>query len=174
MNPRMNDHSAPPAEPLEQKRQRLQAASAQIIAIAEREAGSALRCIHLLGVAGGATEATYTAIERRIMADQDPYGAYHLALMAQTTADLPVDARQLIELVVDKGEMTHLLALLKNLPVPPVEAIQARITASNDAESIEKMQAYLKANPDAIGSDVTLVSGQKDRIVPLSSSKASK
>ena len=35
---------------------------------------SALRCIHQLSVAGGATEGTYTAIEQRIVADQDAGG----------------------------------------------------------------------------------------------------
>ncbi|WP_227525992.1 hypothetical protein [Psychrobacter sp. FDAARGOS_221] len=65
----------------------------------------------MLRVAGGATSETYTAIERRIMQDEDTHGAYHLALMAQSTPDLPIDARQLIELVVAKGNDTQLLSL---------------------------------------------------------------
>lgn len=158
------------SETLEQKRQRLQDKSVEIIAIADNEPNSALRCIHLLSTAGGATESTYTAIERRIIADQDTYGAYHLALMAQSTSDLPVDARQLIELVVNKGDIPQLLSLLKNLPVPPLEAIKSRIIDSGDNEVIEQMTVYLEMNPEGIGSDVSLVSGQKDRIVPMTGS----
>ena len=62
-------------------------------------------------MAGGATEATYVAIEQRIVADQDPAGAYHLALLAQNTPDLPIDARQLIELVVNKGDNASALGI---------------------------------------------------------------
>jgi hypothetical protein len=156
------------AETLEEKRARLQEKSAEIIAIADNEANSALRCIHLLSVAGGATESTYTAIERRIVADQDTYGAYHLALLAQSTSDLPVDARQLITMVVEKGDNEQLLSLLKNLPLPPVEPIKARILASNDGEAIGKMNAYLQINPEGYGSGINIASGQTDRIVPLS------
>ncbi|WP_131668829.1 hypothetical protein [Psychrobacter pygoscelis] len=156
------------AETLEQKRQRLQDRSVEIIEIADNEPDSALRCIHLLSVAGGATAGTYKAIERRIVADQDTYGAYHLALMAQNTSDLPIDARQLITMVVEKGDNEQLLSLLKNLPIPPVEAIKSRIVASNDGDAIGKMNAYLQVNPDGYGSQVNIASGQKDRIVPLS------
>lgn len=155
-------------ETLEAKRARLQEKSGEIIEIADNEANSALRCIHLLSVAGGATAATYTAIERRIVADQDTFGAYHLALLAQSTSDLPIDARQLITMVVEKGDNDQLLSLLKNLPLPPVEAIKARILASNDGEAIGQMNAYLQINPEGYGSSMNITSGQTDRIVPLS------
>lgn len=153
---------------LAQKRKLLEQQSEKIKALADNEAQSSLKCIHLLSVAGGATSETYTAIERRIIEDQDTHGAYHLALMAQSTSDLPVDARQLIELVVTKGNNTQLLSLLKNLPVPPVEMIKQKVVESGDAASIAEMVAYLNANPEGIGSHSILGSGQKERIVPLS------
>ncbi|MCC3308001.1 hypothetical protein [Psychrobacter sanguinis] len=156
------------AEKLAQKRKLLEQQSEKIKALADNEAQSSLKCIHLLSVAGGATSETYTAIERRIIEDQDTHGAYHLALMAQSTSDLPVDARQLIELVVTKGNNTQLLSLLKNLPVPPVEMIKQKVVESGDAASIAEMVAYLNANPEGIGSHSILGSGQKERIVPLS------
>lgn len=152
----------------EKRLKKMKEQSSKIIAIADQESDSALKCIHLLSVAGGATAETYVAIEQRIMDDKDVAGAYHLALMAQSTADLPIDARALIELVVSEGNNAQLLSLLKNLPIPPVEAIKERILASKDSESIDKMEAYLLDNPDGYGSDVVLGSGQKDRIVPLS------
>ncbi|BBI68127.1 hypothetical protein PKHYL_23180 [Psychrobacter sp. KH172YL61] len=98
---------------IEKRRARLKNESTRIIEIANNESYSALKCIHQLSVAGGATEATYIAIEQRIVVDQDPAGAYHLALLAQNTPDLPIDARQLIELVVNKGDNHQRLALLK-------------------------------------------------------------
>ena len=153
---------------LAQKRKLLEQQSEKIKALADNEAQSSLKCIHLLSVAGGATSETYTAIERRIIEDQDTHGAYHLALMAQSTSDLPVDARQLIELVVTKGNNTQLLSLLRNLPVPPVEMIKQKVVESGDAASIAEMVAYLNANPEGIGSHSILGSGQKERIVPLS------
>jgi len=153
---------------LAQKRKILEQQSEKIKALADNEAQSSLKCIHLLSVAGGATSETYTAIERRIIEDQDTHGAYHLALMAQSTSDLPVDARQLIELVVTKGNNTQLLSLLKNLPVPPVEMIKQKVVESGDAASIAEMVAYLNSNPEGIGSHSILGSGQKERIVPLS------
>ena len=153
---------------LAQKRKLLEQQSEKIKALADNEAQSSLKCIHLLSVAGGATSETYTAIERRIIEDQDAHGAYHLALMAQSTSDLPVDARQLIELVVTKGNNTQLLSLLKNLPVPPVEMIKQKVVESGDAASIAEMVGYLNANPEGIGSHSILGSGQKERIVPLS------
>lgn len=153
---------------LAQKRKLLEQQSEKIKALADNEAQSSLKCIHLLSVAGGATSETYTAIERRIIEDQDTHGAYHLALMAQSTSDLPVDARQLIELVVTKGNNTQLLSLLKNLPVPPVEMIKQKVVESGDAASIAEMVGYLNANPEGIGSHSILGSGQKERIVPLS------
>ena len=153
---------------LAQKRKLLEQQSEKIKALADNEAQSSLKCIHLLSVAGGATSETYTAIERRIIEDQDAHGAYHLVLMAQSTSDLPVDARQLIELVVTKGNNTQLLSLLKNLPVPPVEMIKQKVVESGDAASIAEMVGYLNANPEGIGSHSILGSGQKERIVPLS------
>ena len=153
---------------LAQKRKLLEQQSEKIKALADNEAQSSLKCIHLLSVAGGATSETYTAIERRIIEDQDTHGAYHLALMAQSTSDLPVDARQLIELVVTKGNNTQLLSLLKNLPVPPVEMIKQKVVESGDAASIAEMVGYLNANPEGIGSHSISGSGQKERIVPLS------
>ncbi len=153
---------------LEKRREHLKNESTRIIDIANNEANSALKCIHQLSVAGGATEPTYVAIEQRVVADQDPVGAYHLALLAQNTPDLPIDARQLIELVVKKGDNAQLLALLKNLPLPPVDVIKERIVASNDGEAIGQMNAYLQINPEGYGSQHMLASGQADRIVPLS------
>lgn len=154
-----------------QRRERLKQASAQMIEIANNEPHSALKCIHQLNVIGGATESTYTAIEQRILSDQDAAGAYHLALMAQNTPDLPIDVRQLIELVVDKGDNQQRLALLKNLPLPPVEMIEAKIIASNDEQAIEHMQAYLRANPEGYGSQHMLSTSQFDQVVPLSPSQ---
>lgn len=153
---------------IEKRREKLKAESVRIIDIADNESNSALKCIHQLSVAGGATEATYIAIEQRIVADQDAAGAYHLALLAQSTPDLPIDARQLIELVVNKGDNQQRLALLKNLPLPPVEMIKKHILASNDGEAIGQMNAYLQINPEGHGSQHMLSSGQSDSIVPLS------
>ena len=153
---------------IEKRRERLQSESTHIIDIAGNEPHSALKCIHQLSVAGGATEATYIAIEQRIVADQDAAGAYHLALLAQNTPDLPIDARQLIELVVNKGDNQQRLALLKNLLLPPVEIIKEQILASDDGEAIGLMNAYLQINPEGYGSQHMLSSGQSDQIVPLS------
>lgn len=155
-------------ERLLQKRKLLEEQSEKIKAIADNDPQSSLKCIHLLSVAGGATSETYKAIEQRIVKDEDAHGAYHLALMAQSTSDLPVDARQLIELVVTKGESSQLLSLLKNLPVPPVEAIKQRIMTEGDQDTVAQMTAYLEFNPEGIGSEVVLDSGQHERIVPLS------
>ncbi|MGP9687557.1 hypothetical protein ACT3TH_00170 [Psychrobacter sp. AOP22-C1-C5] len=153
---------------IEKRRERLKSESLRIIEIANNESNSALKCIHQLSVAGGATEATYIAIEQRIVADQDPAGAYHLALLAQSTPDLPVDARQLIELVVNKGDNQQRLALLKNLPLPPVDIIKDQILVSDDSEAIGQMNAYLQINPEGYGSHHMLTSGQSDQVVPLS------
>lgn len=156
---------------LEKRREQLTLESARIIEIADNELNSALKCIHQLSVAGGATAATYVAIERRIVADQDAAGAYHLALLAQNTPDLPIDARQLIDLAVNKGDNQQRLALLKNLPLPPVESIKSKILLSEDGEAIGQMNAYLQINPEGYGSQHMLASGQQDRIVPLSPAK---
>ena len=153
---------------IEKRRERLKNESTRIIEIANNESYSALKCIHQLSVAGGATEATYVAIEQRIVVDQDSAGAYHLALLAQNTPDLPIDARQLIELVVNKGDNYQRLALLKNLPLPPVDLIKNQILASDDGEAIGQMNAYLQINPEGYGSHHMLSSGQSDQIVPLS------
>lgn len=153
---------------IEKRREHLKSESTRIIEMANTEDNSALRCIHQLSVAGGATEATYIAIEQRVVADQDTAGAYHLALLAQNTPDLPIDARQLIDLVVNKGDNEQRLALLKNLPLPPVELIKQHILASDDGDAIGKMNAYLQINPEGYGSQHMLASGQADRIVPLS------
>ncbi|MDN5897872.1 MAG: hypothetical protein L0H35_04335 [Psychrobacter sp.] len=153
---------------IEKRRERLKAESTRIIDIAGNEPNSALKCVHQLSVVGGATEATYIAIEQRIIADQDAAGAYHLALLAQNTPDLPIDARQLIELVVNKGDNTQRLALLKNLPLPPVDMIKEQVLASDDGDAIGQMNAYLQINPEGYGSHHMLGSGQADRIVPLS------
>ena len=154
---------------IEKRREHLNNESTRIIEIAGNEPHSALKCIHQLSVAGGATEATYIAIEQRIVADQDSAGAYHLALLAQNTPDLPIDARQLIEMVVNKGDNQQRLALLKNLLLPPVDMIKEQILASNDGEAIGLMNAYLQINPEGYGSQHMLSSGQSDQIVPLSS-----
>ena len=153
---------------IEKRREHLKNESTRIIEIANSESNSALKCIHQLSVAGGATEATYIAIEQRIVADQDTAGAYHLALLAQNTPDLPIDARQLIELVANKGDNQQRLALLKNLLLPPVELIKEQILASDDGDAIGKMNAYLQINPEGYGSHHMLSSGQFDQIVPLS------
>ena len=153
---------------IEKRREHLKSESTRIIEIAGNERYSALKCIHQLSVAGGATEATYIAIEQRIVADQDSAGAYHLALLAQNTPDLPIDARQLIEMVVNKGNNQQRLALLKNLLLPPVDMIKEQILASNDGDAIGLMNAYLQINPEGYGSQHMLSSGQSDQIVPLS------
>ena len=153
---------------IEKRREHLKNESTRIIDIAGNEPYSALKCIHQLSVAGGATEATYVAIEQRIVADQDTAGAYHLALLAQNTPDLPIDARQLIELVVNKGDNQQRLALLKNLLLPPVEMIKEQVLTSNDGEAIGLMNAYLQINPEGYGSQHMLSTGQSDQIVPLS------
>ena len=168
-----NDQQSEQQEALEQaaiekRREHLKNESTRIIDIAGNEPNSALKCIHQLSVAGGATESTYVAIEQRVIADQDTAGAYHLALMAQNTPDLPIDARQLIELVVNKGDNDQRLALLKNLPLPPVELIKEQILASDDGDAIGQMNAYLQINPEGYGSQHMLGSGHADRIVPLS------
>ena len=153
---------------IEKRREHLKNESTRIIEIAGNEPHSALKCIHQLSVAGGATEATYIAIEQRIVADQDSAGAYHLALLGQNTPDLPIDARQLIEMVVNKGDNQQRLALLKNLLLPPVDMIKEQILASNDGDAIGLMNAYLQINPEGYGSQHMLSSGQSDQIVPLS------
>lgn len=153
---------------IEKRREYLKNESTRLIDMAGSEPHSALKCIHQLSVAGGATEATYVAIEQRIVADQDAAGAYHLALLAQNTPDLPIDARQLIEMVVNKGDNDQRLALLKNLLLPPVELIKEQILASNDGDAIGQMNAYLQINPEGYGSHHMLTSGHSDHIVPLS------
>lgn len=152
---------------IERRREKLKTDSARIIDIADNESHSALRCIHQLSVAGGATEATYLAIERRIVADQDIAGAYHLALLAQGTSDLPIDVRQLIEMVVEKGDNQQRLALLKNLPHPPVDSIKSQILISDDGEAIGQMNAYLQINPEGYGSQHVL-SAQPDTVAIMS------
>ena len=173
MTNNLNDSQAIQAQDTEQaaiekRREHLKNESTRIMDIAASEPYSALKCIHQLSVAGGATEATYVAIEQRIVADKDAAGAYHLALLAQNTPDLPIDARQLIEMVVKKGDNAQRLALLKNLPLPPVEMIKEQILASDDGDAIGQMNAYLQINPEGYGSHHMLASGQADRIVPLS------
>ena len=163
-----NQKEAAEQAAIEKRRDYLKSESTRITEIAGNEPNSALKCIHQLSVAGGATEATYIAIEQRIVADQDTAGAYHLALLAQNTPDLPIDARQLIELVVNKGDNDQRLALLKNLPLPPVDMIKEQILASDDGDAIGLMNAYLQINPEGYGSHHMLGSGQADRIVPLS------
>lgn len=153
---------------IERRREQLKLDSTRIIEIADNESNSALKCIHQLSVAGGATEATYLAIERRIVADQDTAGAYHLALLAQNTLDLPIDARQLIELVVEKGDNQQRLALLKNLPLPPVDIIKSQILISDDGEAIGQMNAYLQINPEGYGSQ-HMLSAQPDVVASMSS-----
>ncbi|TXD98611.1 hypothetical protein ES754_03035 [Psychrobacter frigidicola] len=153
---------------IEKRREYLKNESTRLIDIAGSEPYSALKCIHQLSVAGGATEGTYVAIEQRIVADQDAAGAYHLALLAQNTPDLPIDVRQLIEMVVNKGDNDQRLALLKNLLLPPVALIKEQILASNDGDAIGQMNAYLQINPEGYGSHHMLSSGHSDHIVPLS------
>lgn len=155
-------------EKLIQKKQQIQKQSEAILEIAQSQPSSALKCIHLVSVAGGATHETYQAIEQRIVEDEDTFGAYHLALMAQSTPDLPIDARKLIELVTLKGDNDQLLSLLKNLPIPPVEVIHKRIADSGDETAMAQLTEYLKDNPEGIGSEVILDSSQKNHIVPLS------
>ena len=164
------DSTASTQQSLAQKQQQLLQKSTQIMAMANNEPHSALKCIHQLSVAGGATSATYQAIEQRIIEDKDATAAYHLVLMAQSTPDLPIDARRLVALVVEHGDARQCLALLKNLPLPPVEVIQQRIIASDDKAVIQAMTDYLQDNPEGYGSHInaSVAGGQKDRIVPLS------
>ncbi len=152
---------------IERRREQLKLVSSRIIDSADNESNSALKCIHQLSVAGGATQATYLAIERRIVADQDTAGAYHMALLAQGTSDLPIDVRQLIEMVVEKGDNQQRLALLKNLPHPPVEIIKSQILMSDDGEAIGQMNAYLQINPEGYGSQ-HMLGAQPDIIAPMS------
>ncbi|WP_350557790.1 hypothetical protein [Psychrobacter sp. CAL346-MNA-CIBAN-0220] len=153
---------------IEQRREHLKNESVRIIDIANNEPHSALKCIHQLSVAGGATEGTYVAIEQRIVTDQDAAGAYHLSLLAQNTSDLPIDVRQLIELVVAKGDNQQRLALLKNLPLPPVDMIKEQVLASDDGDAIGQMNAYLQINPEGYGSQHLLTSSQADQILSMS------
>lgn len=151
--------------------QNIKKASQTIIHTANNQNGSALKCIHMISVNGGATHAAFLAIEKRIIAEQDVHGAYHLALLAQQTADIPIDAKQLIEMVVVKGDNNQRLSLLQNLPVPPVDMIKEQILKTDDGYAIGLMNAYLQIHPDGIGSKLTPASGQKDQIVPLNNSK---
>ena len=163
-------HSAQQA--IELRRERLKRDSTRIIDIADNEANSALKCIHQLSVAGGATEAAYLAIERRIVADQDVAGAYHLALLAQSASDLPIDVRQLIEMVVYKGDNQQRLALLKNLPFPPVDIIKSQILISDEGDAIGEMNAYLQINPEGYGSQ-HMVANQPDSVAIMSAGSKS-
>lgn len=167
LEPKATDVEAIEQAAIERRREKLKLESMRIIAIADNESNSALKCIHQLSVAGGATEATYLAIERRIVADQDIAGAYHLALLAQSTPDLPIDVRQLIEMVVEKGDNQQRLALLKNLPHPPVDSIKSQILISDDGEAIGQMNAYLQINPEGYGSQ-HMVASQPDYVAPMS------
>ncbi|WP_434353928.1 hypothetical protein VH441_02560 [Psychrobacter sp. HD31] len=148
----------------------IKTASNHIIATATNEKGSALKCIHQVTVLKQVTEPTFIAIEQRILTDQDIAGAYHLALLAQQTSDLPIDAKQLIDMVINKGDNTKRLALLKNLPMPPVDLIKQKILSSNDDKAIQLMEAYLQTNPDGGGSVHMTSTQQKEHIVPLSPS----
>ncbi|WP_169391556.1 MULTISPECIES: hypothetical protein [Psychrobacter] len=149
-------------------REALKQVSAQIIDLANNEPNSALKCIHQLSVAGGATEATYQAIEQRIRVDQDSTGAYHLALLAQNTPDLPIDVCALIDVVIHHGDNRQRLALLKNLPLPPVDRIKSAIAATKIDADISEMNRYLADNPEGLGSQHIINSSQNDQIVPLS------
>ena len=90
-----------------------------------------------------------------------------MALLAQGTSDLPIDVRQLIEMVVEKGDNQQRLALLKNLPHPPVDIIKSQILISDDGEAIGQMNAYLQINPEGYGSQHVL-SAQPDYVAPMS------
>lgn len=147
-------------------RQTVKTQSARIIATADSETGSALKCLHWLSVAGAATADAYKAVEQRILSDTDAQGAYHLAMLAQTTPDLPIDAKALIELAVQHGDNRLRLALLQQLPMPPVALIHSLIVTSNDAAAIEQMRAYLSDNPDGLGGSGPLHQ-QSQHIIPL-------
>ncbi|WP_201536611.1 hypothetical protein [Psychrobacter ciconiae] len=153
---------------LDARRAALKQVSAQIIDLANNEPNSALKCIHQLSVAGGATEATYQAIEQRIRVDQDSAGAYHLALLAQNTPDLPIDVHALIEVIIHQGDNRQRLALLKNLPLPPVAAIKSAILATGDDAAIKEMESYLANNPEGLGSQHIIANSPSDQIIPLS------
>ena len=148
------------------RRARMQSASEAIIELAENEPYSALKCIHKLSVAGGATEKTYSAIHTRIVTDQDAAGAYHLTLIAQSALDLPIDIRQLVDIVIAEGDNHQRLSLLKNLPVPPVAEIQQAITHTGDKEAARVLEDYLKDNPEGLGS--AYMNAKEEQIVPLS------
>ena len=150
------------------RREALKQVSAQIIDLANTEPKSALKCIHQLSIAGGATEATYQAIEQRIRVDQDSTGAYHLALLAQNTPDLPIDVCALIDVVIHHGDNRQRLALLKNLPLPPVDAIKSAILATGDSAAMKEMERYLSNNPYGLGSQHIISNSPSDQIIPLS------
>lgn len=153
---------------LDARREALKQVSNRIIKLANNEPNSALKCIHQLSVAGGATEATYKAIEQRIRVDQDSAGAYHLALLAQNTPDLPIDVHELIDVVIQQGDNRQRLALLKNLPLPPVDKIKSAILATEIDADISEMNRYLADNPEGLGSQHIIAHSPSDQIIPLS------
>ncbi|GAA0313810.1 hypothetical protein [Psychrobacter aestuarii] len=168
--PDATDHDNQADALLAARRARMQDASAAIIELAENEPHSSLKCIHKLSVAGGATEKTYSAIHSRIVTDQDAAGAYHLTLIAQSALDLPIDIRQLVDIVIAEGDNHQRLSLLKNLPVPPVAEIQKAIVDSGDTDAARVLEDYLKDNPEGLGS--AYMNAKEEQIVPLSDPNA--
>lgn len=133
---------------LEQKRAYLQQQASDIIAIAELQSNSALNCLHKINVMGGTTEKAYTAVQNRIVADNDTHGAYHAIAMAQSTSDLPFDVPTLVDLVIEKGEPELLLRLLKlfdNQPLTaePIPRIRQALSSSGNTAILEQLTQHI-------------------------------
>lgn len=135
-------------EALEKKRAYLQQQASDIIAIAELQTNSSLNCLHKINVLGGTSEKAYKAVQTRILADDDPHGAYHAIAMAQNTSDLPFDVPALVDLILDKGEpelQLRLLRLFDSQPVTaePIPKIRESILKSGDDIVIAQLNAHL-------------------------------
>ncbi|ELA08680.1 hypothetical protein MOMA_08981 [Moraxella macacae 0408225] len=137
---------------LAKKRAYLQQQGSVIIKMAQLP-NTALTCLHKINVLGGATEKTYAAINERIIADNDAYGAYHAIAMAQTTSDLPFDVPAMIAIIQQHGDIAlafRLLKLFYNQPLnaKPVNQIITHIQQSQNRQIIAQLNAYL-ANYEA-------------------------
>lgn len=133
---------------LAKKRDFLQSQANDIIAIAEHQSNSALNCLHKINVMGGTTEKAYSAVQQRIIDDQDAHGAYHAIAMAQNTPDLPFDVPPLVDLIIDKGEpelQLRLLKLFDNQPVnaEPIPRLRQAILDSGDKAVITSLNIHL-------------------------------
>ncbi|MFW2177376.1 MULTISPECIES: hypothetical protein [unclassified Moraxella] len=134
---------------LEKKRTHLKQQAEAIITLAESQTNSALNCLHKINVLGGTTEKAYTAVQQRILQDQDAHGAYHAIAMAQSTSDLPFDVPKLIEVVLQHGEPALQFRLLKlfdtqPLTAPPLPQLIEAIQTADDGVTVEALQQYLQ------------------------------